>query len=357
MKSKIILSLIMTMSLSFTTLPAYALNSNVVSSAPMQSIVNNKIKFEVVNTEDAPQALMEMINKRKEEKGFIYTIDDSSGYTYIAVMNGEKPTGGYSIEVTGIEDNEGRTNVLVNELAPAKDIFVTQVITYPYTIVRAKGITPNITVKNLKNEYFSNLTMKKIEHPVGVNSITGTLSKIETIGKNIYITILDGKGSYQSYYSSNLKIINDLKVGDNVLVKYVLGTPAKYKDTMAMPFSNISINTFVSKIKNKDWKDLKNYVNVSENKEWTIKFNKSINDLNLNNDTIYLLDSFGNKVNVDLSVSYDKKYAKVTPTSNYELAKTYYLFISNSIFGEEKNKSSIEGYRMMFTIRDAVEVE
>jgi len=357
MKSKIILGLIMTMSLSFTTLPVYALSSNVVSSAPIKGILNNKIKFEIVNTKDAPQVLMEMVNKRKEGKGFIYSIDDSSGYIYIAVMSGERSTGGYSIEVTGIEDNEGRTNVFVNELTPAKDMVVTQVITYPYTIVRAKGITPNITVRNLQNEYFTNLTMKKIEHPVGVDSITGILSEIETIGKNIYITLLDGKGNYQSYYSSNLKIIRDLKVGDNVLVKYVLGTPAKYGNAMAMPFNNISLNTFVSNIKDKDWKDLKNYVNVSENKEWTIKFNKSINDLNLSRDTIYVLDSFGNKVDVDLSVSYDKKYAKVTPIRNYEFAKTYYLFISNNIFGEEINKSIIEGYRMMFTIRDAVEVE
>ena len=116
MKSKIILGLIMTMSLSFTTLPVYALSSNVVSSAPIQGILNNKIKFEVVNTKDAPQVLMEMVNKRKEGKGFIYSIDDSSGYIYIAVMSGERSTGGYSIEVTGIEDNEGRTNVFVNEL-------------------------------------------------------------------------------------------------------------------------------------------------------------------------------------------------------------------------------------------------
>lgn len=357
MKSKIILGLILTMSLSFTSFPVYALSSNVVSSSPIQGIVNNKIKFEVVNKEEAPQDLMEMVNKRKEQKGFIYAIDDSAGYIYIAIMGGEKPTGGYSIEVTGIEDNEGRTNVFVNELTPSKDMLVTQVITYPYTIVRAKGITSNITVKNLKEEYFSNLTMKKIEHPVGVDSITGVLNKIETIGKNIYITLLDGKGNYQYYYSSNLKIVKDLKIGDNVIVKYVLGTPSKYKNTMAIPFNSISLNTFLSDIKDKGWKDLKNYVNVLENKEWTIKFNKNINDSYLNSDTVYVLDSFGNKMDVELSVSSDKKYAKVTPLGNYESSQTYYLFISKNIFGEGKNKSKIEGYRMMFTIRDSVEVE
>lgn len=362
MKRKIILGLILTMSLSFASLPVYATNSyavssNAVSSAPVQGIVNNKINFEVVSEKDTPETLIEMINKNKEKRGFLYIVDDSTGYIYIAVMSGTKPTGGYSVEVTGVEDNEGRTNVFVKELSPSKEAMVTQDITYPYTIVRAKGITPNISVKNLQEESFKNLTMIKIEHPVGVNSTTGILSKIETIGKNIYITVLDGKGNYQYYYSSNLKIVKDLKVSDKVLVKYVLGTPSKYKDTLAMPFAQISLNTLASNIQAKHWNDLKNSTNVLEDKEWTIKFNKSIKDLIINSDTVYVLDSYGNKVDVDLSVSSDKKYAKVTPIANYECAQTYYLFISRNIDGEDKNKSNIEGYRMMFSIRDAVTVE
>jgi hypothetical protein len=357
MKNKIILGLVLTMSLNFTSLPVYALSSSAASNAPTQGIVNNKINFEIVKNEDAPQVLMEMVNKNKGEKGFIYTIDDSNGYIYIAVMNGVKPTGGYSIEVTGIEDNEGRTNVFVKELVPSKDTMVTQVITYPYTIVRARGITPNITVKNLQEESFSNLTMKAIEHPIGVDSVTGILKKVETIGKNIYITLLDGKGKYQYYYSSNLKIAKDFRVGDKIIVKYVLGTPSKYKDTLAMPFNKISINTLATNIQNKGWKDLKNSTNVSANKEWTIRFNKSIKDLVLTNDTVYVLDGFGNNVDIDLSVSADKKYAKVTPIANYHYSQTYYLFISKNIDGEEKNKSTIEGYRMMFTIMDALSID
>ena len=357
MKSKIILGLILTISVSFTSLPVYALSSTVTSTAPIQSIVNNKINFEVVGTEEAPKVLVEMLNKNKSKRGFVYTVDDSTGYIYIAIMSGTKPTGGYSIAVTTIEDNEGRTNVFVNESVPSKEMMVAQVITYPYTIVRAKGITPNITVKNLQEEKFSNLTMKKIDKPVGMDSITGTLNKVETIGTNIYITVLDEKGQYQYYYSSNLKIAKDFKVGDKVLLTYVLGTPSKYNGTTAMPFNKISLNTLASNIQDKHWKDLKNSINVLEDKVWTIKFNKSIKDLILTNDTVYVIDSLGNKVNVDLSVSADKKYVEVTPIANYDYAQTYYLFISRNIDGAEKNKSNMEGYRMMFTIRDAVTVE
>lgn len=357
MKRKIMLGLILTMSLNFTSLPVHAMSSTLSNTVPIQGIVNNKIKFEVVSDKDAPKILMEMVNKNKEKKGFVYLIDDSTGYIYIAVMSGTKSTGGYSIEVTGIEDNEGKTNVFVKELEPSKDMMVPQIITYPYTIVKAKGITSNITAINLENEKFENLTMKKVQSPIGVNSVTGILNKIETIGKNIYITIVDGKGNYQYYYSSNLKIAKDLKVSDKVFIKYALGTPSKYKDTMAMPISQISLNTLASNILNKNWRDLKDFDNVLEDKEWTIKFNKSVKNLILNNDTVYVLDSLGNKIDVDLSISYDNKYAKVTPIGNYQYSQTYYLFISKNIFGDEKIKSNIEGYRMMFIIRDAVTVD
>ncbi len=357
MKRNIVLSLILTMSLSFASLSVYALSSKIVSNAPLQSITLNKINFEVVSHKDTPEILMDRINKNKHEKGFLYMVDDSTGYVYIAVMSGAKPTGGYSIEVTGIEDNEGRTNVFVKEVSPSKDMIVTQAITYPYTVVRAKGITSNITVKNLKEQNFNNLTMEKIKQPIGVNDITGILNKIETIEKNIYITVLDAKGNSHYYYSSNLKSVKDLKVGDKVLVKYVLGTPSKYNIAVAMPFNEIYSNTLDSNIQSKHWKDLKSFTSVKEDKEWTIKFNKIIEDLVITRDTVYVLDSLGNKVDVILSVSFDKKYVKVTPIINYNYSETYYLFISRNIDGEEKNKSNIEGYRMVFAIRDAITVE
>ena len=271
MKRKALFGLILTLSLNFVSFPAYALNSKEVNTAPIQGIVNNKIEFQVISEVDAPKPLLEKLNMNKDKRGFVYTVDDSTGYIYIAVMSGTKPTGGYSIEVTGIEDNEGRTNVFVKEVSPSKDMMVTQAITYPYTIVKARGITPNITVKNLQGDKFNY-------------------------------------------------------------------------------FNKESIN-------NRHWKDLKKYTNVAEHKEWTIKFNKGIKDLILTNDTVYVLDNYGNKVDVKLSASYDNTYVKVTPIANYENAQNYYLFISKNIDGEDRTKSNIAGYRMMFTIRDAITVE
>jgi hypothetical protein len=275
MKIKIILSLILTMSLSCTSLPVYALSSNGVSTAPVQGIVNNKINFEVIEDKAAPKELLAMISKGKENKGFIFTIDDATGYIYIAVLSGTRPTGGYSIQVTGIDDNEGKTNVFVKEIAPSKDVFVTQVITYPYTIVKARGITPNITVKNTQQQSYNNIT----------------------------------------------------------------------KDILSL------------NILDESWKELKGFTNVSKEKEWTIKFNRSIENIILNNNTVYILDSFGNKVEVDLTVSDDNKCVKVKPIEDYKFGQTYYLFISSNIYGEEGINYIMSGYRMRFTTRDGLIVE
>ena len=275
MKIKIILSMILTMALSCTSLPVYALSVNGVSTTPIQGIVNNKINFEVVEDKAAPKELLEMISKGKENKGFIFTIDDATGYIYIAVLSGVRPTGGYSIEVTGIDDNEGKTNVFVKETAPSKDVFVTQVITYPYTIVKARGITPNITVKNTQQQSYNNIT----------------------------------------------------------------------KDILAL------------NILDKSWKELKGFTNVVKEKEWTIKFNRRIEKIILNSNTVYIIDSFGNKVETSLTVSDNNKCVKVKSIVNYNFDQTYYLFISSNIYGEEEINYNISGYRMRFTTRDGLTVE
>lgn len=122
-----------------------------------QGIAFNKIKFEKVKDSDVPKELADKIEKVKKERGFAFTADDKTGYIYIAVFMGEKPTGGYSIEVTDVSDSEGRTGVLVKEVEPKKVDIVTQVLTQPYTIIKAKGITANISVENEKGEAFKKL--------------------------------------------------------------------------------------------------------------------------------------------------------------------------------------------------------
>lgn len=228
------------------------------------NIAYNKISFEEISAEKIPTALTNKIEQYKKDKGFIYMADDKSGVIYIAVLGGEKNNGGYSIKVTSIEDIEGKTKVTVHEEAPTKDQIVTQAIAYPFTVIKAGGITPNITVVNDLGAEYKDLSESQSEVPilVGVGEKIGTLKSIQYVDKmvytttkdengklissdkiqekNVYITIKGEDGELVSYYtfkgSDAEKSLKKFKRGQKVLVKFVLGTPVNN----AFPFSLVT---------------------------------------------------------------------------------------------------------------------
>lgn len=53
---------------------------------------------------------------------------------YLLVTYGEKPTGGYSVEITDIKENEGKLVVTADFTEPGEDEMVTQALTYPYDL-------------------------------------------------------------------------------------------------------------------------------------------------------------------------------------------------------------------------------
>ena len=53
---------------------------------------------------------------------------------YLLVTYGEKPTGGYSVEITDIKEEEGKLIVTAYFTKPGEDEMVTQALTYPYDL-------------------------------------------------------------------------------------------------------------------------------------------------------------------------------------------------------------------------------
>ncbi|HCL49665.1 MAG TPA: hypothetical protein DHW76_01500, partial [Clostridiaceae bacterium] len=79
-----------------------------------------------------------LIEYHKSEKGFAYYIDYSSGYTYIAVLRGQKNTSGYGVSVVLAEEVGDKINVYVKETDPSPEAITLQVINYPTTIIKIK---------------------------------------------------------------------------------------------------------------------------------------------------------------------------------------------------------------------------
>ncbi len=53
---------------------------------------------------------------------------------YMLVTYGEKPTGGFEVEIAGIEQKEDKIVVTAEFTEPGKDDMVTQALTYPYDL-------------------------------------------------------------------------------------------------------------------------------------------------------------------------------------------------------------------------------
>lgn len=201
-----------------------------------QGFVYNKIKFETLTEEQIPTELRKYISTLKSNRGFKSIEKD--GYVYIAIFAGKKNTGGYGINVTSVEDVEGRTNVFIKETTSSPNAIVIQTITYPYVVIRAKGITNKIT---LKYENPSNVGVPN-NHFIGVNTSSGKVKKIVMSKRTFFVFITDKTGNERIFYTDNVKNISNLRIGMKITIKYALGAPKKIGNKSAMPLQRISKN-------------------------------------------------------------------------------------------------------------------
>ena len=131
-------------------------NSKPVSNVP-NGITVNKIDFEELKPQDLKPNLKSIFEAKKQYKGY-FSYKDEDGYQYIGFFSGKKNTGGYSIKVLHVEDIEGKAAIVVQESSPKPSSYVTQAITYPYTVIRTKVIAQPIVVKNTSGEEFKDIS-------------------------------------------------------------------------------------------------------------------------------------------------------------------------------------------------------
>jgi len=113
---------------------------------------NDELWFETVNPEiiAANEELSAWINQLYTEAG-IHS-KQIGEYVYVLVAAGQKNTGGYSVIVEEVtRDQSGDVYVLANVNSPDPDMMVTQVITWPYTVIRIEGTGINKVHGEIKN--------------------------------------------------------------------------------------------------------------------------------------------------------------------------------------------------------------
>lgn len=125
-----------------------------------KGITVNQLDILYVEEDKAQELLGEKYTNLRELKGYKVITVNNETYLYIGL--GEKSTGGYGIEVTRLEDNEGILNVEVNVIQPKPGDMVTQVITYPHKILKLNFTPKEVNVKSSSpKDTFTDLNLKK----------------------------------------------------------------------------------------------------------------------------------------------------------------------------------------------------
>ncbi|MBE5961021.1 MAG: protease complex subunit PrcB family protein [Lachnospiraceae bacterium] len=97
------------------------------------------LEFTVVEEADLPENLLKTINEKKD-KPFTFSYFIDTDYLYICVGYGAQKSGGYSITVDELYLADNAIYIDTNLLGPSKDDPVTQVVTYPYIVVKIEYI-------------------------------------------------------------------------------------------------------------------------------------------------------------------------------------------------------------------------
>lgn len=245
----------------------------------------------------------------------------------------------------------------MNKIILGSVIAVVLAVTANVSTVKAEEIS-NINSSNHK-EQKENITVDHSLIPVsndihsylvGVSKMEGTVVKIDKILDNSIIVVKDNSGQESTFYNryeSLNECLADLKLGDEILVKYALGTPLKVDGGNAFPLNKIQVLKKAI-IEDRSWKEIKELNDVNEDKAWIIKLNKDFNKEDVNNNNIFIINQLGENIPVEFEILSDDNAIKVKPLSKYLNGETYGLFINRAFINVE---DGTQGYKMNFTIK------
>jgi hypothetical protein len=92
------------------------------------------VEYEEVNLQDIPDDLAKWVEANRKTPGIRFKNVDNK--TYIQICAGEKPTGGYSINLESVTMvAPGSIYLTAQVISPPPDMMVTQALTYPYILI------------------------------------------------------------------------------------------------------------------------------------------------------------------------------------------------------------------------------
>ena len=102
------------------------------------------IDFTIVEDSELPEELKMLINEKKE-KPFKTTWNSAEkDFLYIVIGYGQQPSGGFSITVDELYLTSNSIFISTNLIGPKPEELVTQVLTYPYVVVKMEYMDKSV---------------------------------------------------------------------------------------------------------------------------------------------------------------------------------------------------------------------
>ncbi len=171
------------------------------------------ILYDTVYIEELPIDIQLQIDSLIVQRGY-YKWTSVDAANYLLISGGEKPTGGYALEMVSFSDYEGTYKVRVNEIKPEKDAAVPQVISYPYVLIKYVGDFEITEVNNEGSEAYDLLELSTVE----TLSVTGIFQG-QIDGNSIEVKVGDNYMAFRSLDFDTLLV--GIETGDTVDIKYI----------------------------------------------------------------------------------------------------------------------------------------
>lgn len=93
-------------------------------------------------------------DSRYEKRGFIH-LGEEGGKARYRIFSGEKSTGGYGLELAGIQETDGVVTVVIRETSPGPDSAVTTALTYPCITLSLSPVPSSVVFESEDGRAFA----------------------------------------------------------------------------------------------------------------------------------------------------------------------------------------------------------
>jgi hypothetical protein len=164
--------------------------------------VTKNIDYEIADLEDLSEETVDYIDMIKQYKGYNILFETEDFY-YVYIGSGEKMTGGYGISIVSAQFADGRTKVTVSETSPGKDDIVTEVLTYPYVVVKvSRDLFVDAVICGTDGSVFEQIAADRLRR----FDIIGYITSVEKNDDHLTILVEGEKNGRSAYDKARIKV-------------------------------------------------------------------------------------------------------------------------------------------------------